>query len=52
MPIKGILILVMLATIIGTLPVWPHTKHLGFTVSGVMSICLLAFITLLLCGVF
>ncbi len=51
MPIDGILILVMLGMIVLSLPVWSHTKRLGFSVSGSISICLLVFIGLVLCHV-
>lgn len=49
---EGILILVMLAMIIGTLPVWPYAKKWGFRPSGWLSVSLLVFIGLLLCRLF
>ena len=52
MPIKGILILAMLGMVIGALPVWPYAKRWGFRASGWLSLCLLVFITLSLCGMF
>ena len=52
MPIKGILILVMTALIVGTLPVWPYAKEWGFRPSGWLSLSLFVFIGLVLCRLF
>jgi hypothetical protein len=52
MPSKGILILVMTGMIIGALPVWPYAKKWGFYPSGWLSLSLIVFIGLLLCGLF
>jgi hypothetical protein len=52
MSAKGILILAMVGLIIGALPVWPYAKRRGFYPSGWLSVTLLIFIGLLLCGLF
>jgi len=52
MPIKGILILATTGTIIGSLPVWPYAKKWGFHPSGWLSLSLVVFIALVLCGLF
>jgi len=49
---RGILILVMLGMIIGTLPVWPYAKKWGFRPSGWLSLGLFVFIGLVLCRLF
>jgi len=52
MAINGILILVMLGTIVGLLPMWPYARRWGYIPSGFLSFSLLVFIGLLLAGVF
>lgn len=49
---KGILILVMLAMVIGALLIWPDAKKWGFRPSGWLSLSLLIYIGLVLCGLF
>jgi len=49
---EGILILATTGLIIGFLPVWPYARKWGFHPSGWLSLCLLVFITLVLCRMF
>ena len=49
---EGIVILVMLGMVIGTLPIWPYARKWGFRPSGWLSLSLLIFIGLVLYRLF
>ncbi len=48
---KGIIITIMLAMIIFTVPAWPYAKPWGFYPSGWISVALVIFLGLVLTGV-
>lgn len=50
MSLGTILIIVLLLILIGVLPVWPHSRSLGYYPSGGLGLVLIVVLVLLLLG--
>ncbi|MEQ9815337.1 MAG: DUF3309 family protein [Azospirillaceae bacterium] len=50
MTLGTILIIIAVIILIGVLPVWPHSRSMGFAPSGVVGLVLVVILVLLLLG--
>jgi hypothetical protein len=46
----GILLLVLLLLLLGTVPIWPHSRQWGYRPSGLVSVILIILIFMVLSG--
>ncbi len=50
MSLGTVIIFILLIMILGMLPIWPHSKRLGYVPSGTFGVALLIVLILLLMG--
>ena len=50
MTLGTILVIVLILILIGTVPVWPHSRGWGYGPSGIVSVLIVVFLILLFTG--
>lgn len=50
MSIGTILLIVLVLILVGVIPIWPHSRGLGYAPSGIVGVILLVLLILLLAG--
>lgn len=50
MSIGTILLIVLVLVLVGVIPIWPHSRNLGYAPSGIVGVILLVLLILFLTG--